>query len=361
MPNDSMSQNGSRIFAIFHRQIEGDDALLRLARRRFEAAGMGAEIYPDSPAQAVHLWQFVPSPQPRHTVHLPRHLDAADPAHRSEILDYARQLRGKAHGLVVHDRLEWATTLPQVLDALESIDRTLKQDSEAPRLLLEYAAGLELATFVELAERVAPLERIGICIDTGHIGVFALRKRRADKPRPPGAGEPVLDLGALARNEQAARSALPELLAAARLGTLDLIETVERVASLGRPLHFHLHDMHPLSLLSRWGVQDHLSFFESVPVAPSVSASGTLPVSFGPEGLRRVVAAALQTLSPDQVTFTLEIHPTVNQAREPLGPHADLFSHWNDLTNAEMMNGWLSVLVKNAELLRSLCAPTRPR
>jgi hypothetical protein len=49
------------------------------------------------------------------------------------------------------------------------------------------------------------------------------------------------------------------------------------------------------------------------------------------------------------VSFTLEIHPT--HQRLALSDASDLFQHWSDKTNAELMNHWLGILVTNHELL----------
>jgi hypothetical protein len=49
------------------------------------------------------------------------------------------------------------------------------------------------------------------------------------------------------------------------------------------------------------------------------------------------------------VSFTLEIHQV--EGRLPLADASGLFRHWQDLTNAERMNYWLSVLAENAMLI----------
>ena len=52
---------------------------------------------------------------------------------------------------------------------------------------------------------------------------------------------------------------------------------------------------------------------------------------------------------PEAVSFTLEIHQV--EGRLPLADAARLFTRWRDLTNAERMNYWLSVLGENALLV----------
>ena len=73
---------------------------------------------------------------------------------------------------------------------------------------------------------------------------------------------------------------------------------------------------------------------------------------YGPGGLAAIVSAATGACRPEAVSFTLEIHQV--EGRLPLADAARLFGRWRDLTNAERMNYWLSVLSENA-LLVSQC------
>jgi hypothetical protein len=70
---------------------------------------------------------------------------------------------------------------------------------------------------------------------------------------------------------------------------------------------------------------------------------------YGPSGLASVIAAATGACRPQAVSFTLEIHQV--EGRLPLADASGLFRHWQDLTNAERMNYWLSVLAENAMLI----------
>ena len=70
---------------------------------------------------------------------------------------------------------------------------------------------------------------------------------------------------------------------------------------------------------------------------------------YGPSGLSEIVNASLIALSPERISFSLEIHPT--EGRSDLGDASFLFDHWDDRTNAEKMNFWLSVLQQNHQLL----------
>jgi hypothetical protein len=70
---------------------------------------------------------------------------------------------------------------------------------------------------------------------------------------------------------------------------------------------------------------------------------------YGPGGLASIVSAALEACPPQGVSFTLEVHQV--EGRLPLNDAVWLFPHWQDTTNAERMNYWLSVLSANAMLI----------
>jgi len=97
-------------------------------------------------------------------------------------------------------------------------------------------------------------------------------------------------------------------------------------------------------------VSDHLSFLAEIPVGFQYHGRWSLPSMYGPAGLMRIAAKALEAIRPERASFTLEIHPI--EGRQPLGDATALFTHWQDKTNAERMNHWLGVLQQNHSLLR---------
>jgi len=342
------------LFGIFHRQIEGDEALLRLARVEFERAGMGAEIYPGSVDEALFLWRFVPRTTERHLVHLPRHWDLLSVIDRDQVVEFATALRGRARGLVLHDDPTWSQRRRDLERALEQLDRELEKTPGAPPVYLEYAAGLELDAFADLIEAAAPLPRISACVDTGHVALFSARKRLEEM-------RPGLDALALEPDQPALGELLPLFDQTVEEVRADVARLVERLGRIGKPLHFHLHDGHLLSRHSEYfdeyGVRDHIGFRQPIPVPTWVSPSGELRPLLGEPGLRRVLATAFANL--ESCSLTLEIHPTRARLRKPLGEHAPLFAHWTDLGHAEMMHYWLAVLVEEHAWIRSLCAEVR--
>ena len=123
----------------------------------------------------------------------------------------------------------------------------------------------------------------------------------------------------------------------------DVLDVSRAIGRLGKRLHFHLHDAHPLIP----GLADHFSFLLRLPIPFSYQGRRSLSMMYGPGGLAAVVSAAIEA-GGQQVSFTLEIHQV--EGRLPLADAAPLFSHWTDTTNAERMNYWLSVLSENALL-----------
>jgi hypothetical protein len=324
-------------------EIDGDDALLQLARVRLESAGLGAELYPEAPGELAHELQF--APRGACHAHLPRYLDLTRQEHREEILEFAWASDGRLSGLTLHDHASWAGRTAQVVEAMGALSRQLEA-MNGPRAFLEFSGGLSPAGFAEIFEAARDVELVSACLDVGHVGIRACAEayRAATGERlsglRPDSPELPARLGAL---QEATGQALPEVLS-----------LLARLGRLGKPLHFHLHDGHPLSRLSRFNVCDHLSFLQAVPIPFEHEGRRELGGIFGLEGLRAIVRAAFAALPEEKLSFLLEIHP--RPERLALGEHAAIFRHWTDRTNAERMNGWLETMIANAALFRDAAA-----
>jgi hypothetical protein len=132
-----------------------------------------------------------------------------------------------------------------------------------------------------------------------------------------------------------------------------VLDLIDALGKLRKPVHFHLHDGHPLSTFSPFGVSDHLSFLMEMPLGFEYLGRRSVPLMFDRAGLQQIARKAVKAIGRERVSFTLEIHPT--SGRLPLGDAAPLFNHWIDKTNAERMNQWLAVMSENhAALLESL-------
>jgi len=326
------------VHALFQQRIDGDDALLKLAGLRFAQMGAAAEVYADSPDQLEYVLQFVPSHARLPIVHLSRRVNVLHGPDRAVVREFADRFAGRVAGLVVHDKREMAGNTDRLLAAMRELNAHLCQRPDSPLVFLEYAAGLDRGWFIEVAERLQAAERVSCCIDVGHIG---LRQATARFERR----HPGLDLkklspmddrlpGLVADVQDAVGSALPHVL-----------EVIGSLGRVGKHVHFHLHDGHPLIP----GLRDHFSFLTRLPIPFSYEGRRSLSTMYGPSGLASIVSTATAACAPQGVSFTFEIHQV--EGRLPLGDAAWLFPHWQDTTNAERMNHWLSVLSENALLI----------
>ncbi len=332
------------IHALFYRRGPGDDALLELGRLRFAQAGLAVETYADTPEQLGHVLGYVP-PHPRlPAVHLNRALNVLREPDRGVVEDFASRFAGRLSGLVVHDQADMGTQSDAVVAALRELDSRLAQWPGAPRVYLEYAAGHDPGWFAGIAERLKDHDRVSCCIDIGHIGIRQAAARFAQ-------AHPDVSLRSLSPGDErlpALAGDVQDAMAGAAADVLDLIRSIGR---LGKHLHFHLHDGHPLA----GNLADHFSFLTRLPVPFGYGGRRSLPMLYGPAGLAAVAAAATGTCDLSLLSFTLEIHQV--QGRLPLGDAAALFRHWADTAEAERMNNWLSVLAANALLLAESLHP----
>ena len=335
-----------KILGLFQKRIDGDDALLRLASLRFREARMGAEYYAESRGELEWLLGFRPFHDAPVIAHLGRGIDVFDEASQRLIADFARDFRGRIRGLVVHDQPEIPSRLGEYISALRELNSRLKEIEGGPILFIEYASGLYPEVFVNLFREIPDLALVSACIDVGHIGI---RQTRADySVKHPGEDICSLrpdspDLPYLIEDvERAVGSALDKVLF-----------VIREIGSTGKPLHFHLHDGHPLSAVSPFGVSDHLSFLTQIPIPFEYHGKRSLPQMFGPSGLARIADEALRSSGPEKASFSIEVHPV--EGRLALGNASYLFTHWVDKGNAERMNLWLSVIAKNQRLLLKAC------
>jgi hypothetical protein len=331
------------VHALFQRQVAGDDALLQLAGLRFAQTGVAAELYADSPDELEHVLKFVP-PHPRlPTVHLSRNVNLLQEQSRALVGEFARRFAGRVGGLVVHDSREMGAQTDRLLTVLYELDARLREWQDGPFVFLEYAAGLEPSWFVGVAQGLQDAERVSCCIDIGHIGI---RQATAAFARR----HPGLDLRSLSPADGRLPGLAADVQDAVQSAVRDVLDVIRSIGRLGKRVHFHLHDAHPLVP----GLPDHFSFLTRLPVPFSCHGRRSLPMMYGPAGLAAVVSAAAGACRPQAVSFTLEVHQV--EGRLPLADAAGLFSHWRDTTNAERMNYRLAVLGANALLVSQALA-----
>ena len=326
------------VLALFQQRVDGDDALLRLARLRFHQAGLAAEVYAHTHGDLERALRFAPSHERLPVVHLDRDLDMLRPADRRVVAAFATSFSGRVAGLVVHDKAAMAARQAELVDGMRDLASQLGTSDNGPSVFLEYAAGHELDWFVEVAELLEDLERVSMCIDVGHIGIRQARRHFAD-------GHPSLELASLHPGDARLPDLVDDVQAAVGTALPAVLDVTRSLGRLGKPVHFHLHDGHPLVP----GLSDHFSFFMRVPIPFEHDHRTSLPPMYGPAGLAAIASTAVEASGATGPSLTLEIHQA--EGRLPLGDAADLFGHWRDLTNAERMNYWLNVLAENAALL----------
>ncbi|HTP14332.1 MAG TPA: hypothetical protein VLW44_08495 [Streptosporangiaceae bacterium] len=331
-PPDGPQPRAPVLRGLFVRHAPGDDAILRLARLRFAEAGMAAELYADTPEQLERELEFLPPYPALPLAHLSRHINLLREDGQGQVQAFVRQFRGRLLGVVVHDQAGMADRIPEVVTAARNA--TAGRAADGPLVFLEYASGMEPERFTELARQLASAEGASVCIDIGHVGIHESRRRLA-------ASHPGLDLAALGRDAGDAPGLVADVQAAARSAREVVTEMIESVGAVGKPVHFHLHDGHPLIP----GLADHFSFLTRLPVPFTWQGRSSLEPMYGLCGLRQVLAAIVRHCAAGGSSATLEVHQS--EGRLPLGNAAGLFGHWQDLTDAERMNYWLSVLADN--------------
>ena len=337
------------VHGLFDRRVAGDDALLELAGLRFAQLGLGAEVYAGTPGELEHALRFVPPHPSLPVVHLNRGINVLHERSRAVVAEFADRFAGRVGGLVVHDKGEMSAQTDRLISVMRELDAHLGEHPDGPAVFLEYAAGHELGWFVEVAERLQDAERVSCCIDVGHIGIrqASARFRR---------GHPGLSLAELNPDD----GRLPEVVADVQdaVGTAlrDVLDVTRSIGRLGKHVHFHLHDGHPLIR----GLSDHFTFLTRLPIPFSYQGRLSLSMMYGPAGLASIVSGAVEACGPRRVSFTMEIHQV--EGRLPLADASRLFPHWRDVTNAERMNYWLSVMGENAILASQyLKGDTTPR
>lgn len=329
------------LHALFQQRVSGDDALLRLARLRFEQSGLAAEIYGGSAAELQQTLVWVPRGARPPMVHLARHLNLLKESDRDAVAALVRQFGERVSGFVVHDRRDMPARLDELRAAASDLARVLADAGQA-RLFLEYAAGCELAEFVAMGSSISGIPQVGLCIDIGHVGIRESR-REFVRIRP----EINVDLAHLHPTDPRLPEVVDDVQQAVAAALPAVLQLTAALAEQGLPTHYHLHDGHPLIP----GLSDHYGFQNRLPIPFLHCGMRSLDPLYGVSGLAAILTA-MGGFAPGQASLTLEIHQV--NARLPLGDAEGLFGHWRDLTNAERMNALLAVLNEHAALVAAL-------
>ncbi len=335
-----------RLLGLFQKRIDGDDALLHLAGLRFQEMGLGTEFYAETLEELSSLLKFKPEPETPAVAHLRRGVDLFEEATLDSIIDFAARFKDQVFGFVIHDQAEIPNCFDDYVAALRKLELRSQKVQGAPYFFMEYASGLDPVLFIDILGAVQDLERVSGCVDIGHVGLWQARAAYGQK-------HAEKDVCMLTPNDPELWDVIDDVQNAVRSALDTVLHVIQALGRLGKPLHFHLHDGHPLSTLSSFGISDHLSFLDEIPIPFEYKGKRSLDPMFGPSGLSRIVTESLRVLGPNRVSFSLEIHP--QDARLPLDSHSILFNHWQDKTNAERMNHWLWMLGENQKLVLEAC------
>ncbi len=331
------------LFGLFQKRIPGDDALLWLARRRFDQAGLNPEIYAGDRSELRQALAFKPPHASEAVVHLPRSLNPLYQESVDRILEIAGTDPTQCQRFVLHDQWEAHSSIDSYVEALTALGDHLAEVSPSLTLYVEYAVGLPLDAFIALFQRLRSTPNVTVCVDIGHVAIAQCRQAFAK-------AYPDIDIGDFNPNSNELRDYLPDILAAAETALPTVIQLVKELAAFGKPIHFHLHDAHPIDK-SQYGVSDHKSFLAPIPIPFAYNGRSALPTIYGPHGLTRIVQTAIASLDKHRLSFTLELHETPDRLSISDGEH--LFAHWADKHHAEQMNHWLSLLQTNHRLLEA--------
>ena len=222
-------------------------------------------------------------------VHLDRDLDMLRPADRRVVAAFATSFSGRVAGLVVHDKPAMAARQAELVDGMRDLASQLGTSDNGPSVFLEYAAGHKLDWFVEVGELLEDLERVSMCIDVGHIGIRQARRHFAH-------GHPSLELASLHPGDARLPDLVDDVQAAVGTALPAVLDVTRSLGRLGKPVHFHLHDGHPLVP----GLSDHFSFFMRVPIPFEHDHRTSLPPMYGPAGLAAIAVGRRRGIRCDR-------------------------------------------------------------
>ena len=285
------------VHALFQQRVSGDDALLRLAQLRFAEMGVSAEVYAETPEQLDYVLRFAPAQPHLPVVHLNRGISLLQERGLGMVRDFAGLFAGRISGLVLHDRREMGELPFEWLAAMRDLDAFLGNEAPEVTLFVEYAVGLEPGRFAAMAERLQDASHVSVCIDVGHVGIRQAGARFASR-------HPGLKMGDLGVTDDRLPGLVADVQDAVGAAVGDVCDLIRSVGKLGKPVHFHLHDGHPLLP----GLADHLSFLTRLPIPFSYAGRRSLSTLYGPAGLAAIVSAAVRACRPRGVSFTIEVH-----------------------------------------------------
>jgi sugar phosphate isomerase/epimerase len=338
--------NHPPLLGLFQKRIDGDNALLNLAKKKFQECGLGTEIYAgDIYAGDINefneILNFRPEPFKYSVAHLARNIDLLTTAGIERVVEFSSAYSHLVSGVVLHDQKAGSYRLVSYIDNIKKLCEKL--GGKLP-IFIEYASDLEIDAYLEILHSLMDTPGVGACIDVGHLGIHYIDRYYSEKH----SGQNIFKLKKAELN--ILKKVISEVNEAVEQALPSVITLIKKLKPLNKHIHFHLHDGHPLSVISPYGLSDHLSFFEKIPIQLEYNGNFFLNPMFGEFGLSEIVGTSLEWIKRENLSFTLELHPSGR--RRVIDKEAYLFQHWKDLTNAEIMNDWLWELSRNSCLVK---------
>src|SRR5262249_28945589 len=154
---------------------------------------------------------------------------------------------------------EIAANAEKFVRAARDLNSSLAKISLSPFVFVEYAAGLEPDVFAGFFHSIRELDHVTAAVDSGHVGIWQARQTFARVHMPQ-------DVCSLKTQPADLPGLMPDVQAAVHSALPTLLKLINELGQTGKPVHFHLHDGHPLSTFSPFGVADHLSFSAEIPL-----------------------------------------------------------------------------------------------
>ncbi len=341
--------NKIKLCGLFQKRFEGDDALLTLAQREFSKINLGAEYHAMTLKDLRHDMAYHPKSDMPTIVHLGRSLDPLKEDDFSLIMSFVREFGHCVHGFVLHYKPTLHKNFDASIKCLARLNCAIESTQLNTKIFIEYTARpLTPKSFCHIFDSIRDLPHISACLDIGHIAMQHITEKMKEL-------HPKInwfDFLASTKNQDTDKI-FDDLLLTFDSALETVCDIIRHLANIpNKAVHFHLHDGHPLQCSEPYGLSDHSSCLSEQLLPVSYKGEWVQPTIFGKSGLICIIKTALNTIGKNNATFTLEIHPQGDTKN--IDDHLEIFHSWNDKSNAELTNGWLNVIAKNAAEIRNI-------
>ena len=305
----------------------------------FRAAGNRGGSLPD-PDRLRALREFLPAGAVN-TAHLPYGWNLLNPDDFAAIAACAQV--GGLRGFTLHDSRRYTEERAAFLEAAGRMADILARAPGRPTIFIEYVHSDPLAVYRDKMAWLLAVPGFAPCVDAGHVAVEMCRQELQRRC-------PDIDLNALAPDSPGLAAIIAEVQDTVETTLDKVLDYIGSfLAMKWEKMHFHCHNIHPLSRLSPWPIRDHLSFLQQITLPFPFRGRRVVDGVFNVAGAGRLHARLLRGAKKCDISAMLEIHR--QNGRLPLGADGDLFAHWQDLTHAEEMNFHLELIAQSYNVM----------